>query len=159
MPLNPRLKSSKRSCNFPPLNFSFCVQTWVSICHCMQLFTAQFHPPVTKSELSIHSSSPFPYLFLPISLSHMQYPDFFPPSLRPELPCKFLPSHPKSELSSFFLFQPLVDSEPPPKSRAGAALTTCSYLQGKVRWRSAGRHHSHTRLNSQACKPTISAGP
>lgn len=64
--------------------------------------------------------------------------------MRPELPCKFLPPHPKSELSSFFLFQPLVDSEPSPMSRAGAALTACGYLQGKgtlaMRWGSPQPH-------------------
>lgn len=42
--------------------FSFCVQTWASVCHCMQLTAAQIHYPGPKSGPSTHPGIRHPFL-------------------------------------------------------------------------------------------------
>lgn len=108
----------------------------------MQLSAAQFHS--SAQERAFYTSR-----HLTTSSSLFSFPMcntwIFPSYLRPELAAKFLSPSPRSELSSFFLLQPLSDSNPPPKPGARAAHRSLRLPAGeKVRWRKSGGHQSHT---------------
>lgn len=102
----------------------------------ISLFSAQERAFYTFMHLA-PSSSLFPF---PMCNTWI-----FSPSLRPELAAKFLSPSPRSELSSFFLLQPLTDSKPPQKPGARAAHCSLRLPAGeKERWRKSGGHQSHT---------------